>query len=266
MRLLLGTGGFAYQDWVGLLYPEGSRRQDWIRFYAERFNALEFNASFYALPGEKTFAGLLRKSGGRLCFSVKLHRSMTHERSAKPEAYARLKGAVSPLKEAGLLGPFLAQFPQSFHRTRENRRYLLELVARFEGERLAVEFRHLSWYREEVFAAFRERGLILVAPDYPPLPGLPPFRLVPTSSTAYLRLSGRNRSAWHEATSAAERYDYRYSPDELKGFVEVLKAHEGVLQEAWVIFNNTSKGHALFNLETFRSLFEAAGPGPGPKA
>lgn len=199
---------------------------------------------------------------------------MTHERSAKPVAsrrehrgaYARLKGAVSPLKEAGLLGPFLAQFPQSFHRTRENRRYLLELVARFEGERLAVEFRHLSWYREEVFAAFRERGLILVAPDYPPLPGLPPFRLVPTSSTAYLRLSGRNRSAWHEATSAAERYDYRYSPDELKGFVEVLKAHEGVLQEAWVIFNNTSKGHALFNLETFRSLFEAAGLGPGPKA
>jgi len=170
-----------------------------------------------------------------------------------------LNGDPVPLKEVYTLPGSVLLGPEDqelvYGGKEERRNFLDRLLSRF-SER----------YRVEVFAAFRERGLILVAPDYPPLPGLPPFRLVPTSSTAYLRLSGRNRSAWHEATSAAERYDYRYSPDELKGFVEVLKAHEGVLQEAWVIFNNTSKGHALFNLETFRSLFEAAGLGPGPKA
>ncbi|KGQ21814.1 DUF72 domain-containing protein [Thermus filiformis] len=261
MRVFLGTGGFAYEDWVGLLYPS-PRRQDWLRYYAERMNALEVNATFYALPGERTFLGLLKKSEGRLHFALKLHRSMTHDRNAPPEAYERLKGAVRPLREAGLLGPFLAQFPQSFHRTPENRRYLLELAGRFEGERLAVEFRHASWHREEVYRAFRERGLIFVCPDYPRLPGLPPFRFVATSSTAYLRLSGRNAKAWHEATSAAERHDYRYSEEELRVFAEALKAHAEDLEEAWVIFNNTTKGHALFNLETFRALL-ALGPGGG---
>ena len=265
VRLFLGTGGFAYADWVGLLYPPTARRADWLRLYAKRFSALELNASFYALPGEKTFAGLLRKSEGRLHFAVKLHRSMTHDRNAPAELYERLKSAVHPLREAGRLGPFLAQFPQSFHRTPENRRYLLELVKRFEGERLAVELRHVSWHREEVYTAFRTSGLIFVVPDYPPLEGLPSFRFVATSSTAYLRLSGRNASAWHSAASAAERHDYRYSEEELKGFVEALKAHEGSLEEAWVIFNNTTKGHALFNLEVFQTIFATAGQGRSPE-
>jgi len=178
MKLYLGTGGYAHPDWVGLLYPPELPKERWLEVYAQEFNALELNASFYAIPGVRAFAGMLRRSRGQLRFAIKLHRSMTHDRTATSEEYRRLFESVAPLREAGVLGPFLAQFPQSFHRTLEHRRYLQTLVERFTPEvapsGLAVEFRHSSWHRAEVLESFRTLGLIWVSPDYPALPGLPP--------------------------------------------------------------------------------------------
>ncbi len=77
MELYLGTGGYSNDDWLGLLYPEGAKSADYLNIYAQHFNAVELNSSFYNIPGTKAFAGMVRKSEGRVRFAVKLHRSMT---------------------------------------------------------------------------------------------------------------------------------------------------------------------------------------------
>lgn len=254
MELYLGTGGYSNEDWVGLLYPPEVKKSDWLRVYAERFNAVELNSSFYAIPGVKAFAGMLKKSGGRVRFAVKLHQSMTHTRDADEGMYARLLESVAPLREAGVLGPFLAQFPYSFHRTAENRQYLLELVRRFEGERLTLEFRHESWNQPEVRESIEAFGLVWTSVDYPPLRGLPGPELHPSGGMLYLRLHGRNKAKWWDGKSAAERHDYLYSPDELRPFLLQIAERQGELEQAWFLFLNTTKGHALKNLTMVREL------------
>lgn len=266
MELYLGTGGYTNEDWVGQLYPLEAKKEEWLSIYAQHFNAVELNSSFYTIPGRKAFAGMLKKSGGRVHWAVKIHQSMTHALTATEADFQRLFESVAPLREAGVLGPFLAQFPQRFHRTPENRRYFAWLAQQFSDRDkapggLAVEFRHHSWDNQEVRRAFREAGLIWTSTDYPPLPGLPKNELHVTGEIAYIRLSGRNKEKWYEGKDQSERHDYRYSPEELKGWVQALagaQEQEGLTQ-AWFIFNNTTKGHALHNLETLRRLLEEAG-------
>ncbi|MDQ3457787.1 MAG: DUF72 domain-containing protein [Deinococcota bacterium] len=259
MELYLGTGGYSNDDWVGLLYPPEVKKSDWLRVYAEKFNAVELNASFYAIPGVKAFRGMLEKSGGRVRFAVKLHQSMTHARDADDTMYTRMLESVAPLREAGVLGPFLAQFPYSFHRTAENRQYLLELVEHFEGERLTLEFRHESWNQLEVRQSIASFGLVWTSVDYPPLRGLPGPDLHSSAGMIYLRLHGRNKSTWWDGKSAAERHDYLYSADELRPFLLRIAELQDDLEQVWLLFLNTTKGHALKNLAMVRELASELG-------
>lgn len=261
VELYLGTGGYSNEDWVGLLYPEGSKPGEWLKLYARYFNAVELNSSFYAIPGIKAFAGMVAKSEGKVRFAVKLHQSMTHTRDAEAELYVRLRQSVSPLRDAGVLGPFLAQFPYAFKRTPANRRYLKELAQRFEGEALAIEFRHASWDEPEVRAAFAEAGLIWVSVDLPPLPGLPAPALYATTEVAYLRMHGRNRAAWWSGKTAAERHDYLYDADELRPWIAEVLARADSLAQLYWFWQNTTKGHALKNAVMVQDLLvEAGGP------
>ncbi len=259
MEVFLGSGGFSYPYWKGVFYPPGLKPRDYLWHYARHFNAVEVNASFYHVPAAKTFAGMLERSGGRVRFAVKAHRSVTHSRDAAPELYQRLFAAVEPLERAGVLGPFVAQFPYSFQRTPANRRYLLEVVRRFEGRSLAVELRHDSWAVEPVWEAFRQLGLVWVSADYPPLSGLPQSGLIVTTETAYLRLMGRNAAKWWDHKEREERYDYLYTPEELRPYVRGLAQRAEALREAWVIFHNTPRGQALVNLGGFAELLREMG-------
>lgn len=266
MELYLGTGGYTNDDWVGQLYPPEAKKDEWLSIYARHYNGVELNSSFYNIPGLKAFAGMLKKTGGRVHWAVKIHQSMTHDLSATDNEYSRLFESVAPLREAGVLGPFLAQFPQRFHRTPENRRYFAALSQRFADKAvapggLAVEFRHSSWDNDEVREAFKKAGLVWVSTDYPPLPGLPKNELHITSEVAYIRLSGRNKEKWYEGKDQSERHDYRYSEEELRFWVQSLASarEQENLTQAWFIFNNTTKGHALVNLEMLGKLLEEAG-------
>ena len=256
MDLYLGTGGYSNDDWLGLLYPPGTKSGDYLGVYAQHFNAVELNSSFYAIPGIKAFAGMLKKSAARVRFAVKLHQSMTHSRDADGELYTRLFESVEPLREAGMLGPFLAQFPYSFHRTPENRLYLKDLVERFRGagEALALEFRNAAWHIPEVTEALEAQSLTFVSVDYPQVSGMPAPELVVTSRVAYLRLHGRNSEAWYGGKDQSERHDYLYSADELRPFVQDLASRQEDLEESWIIFLNTTKGHALKNIAMVREL------------
>lgn len=259
MELYLGTGGYSNDDWNGILYPEDAKPGDYLSIYAEHFNAVELNSSFYAIPGLKAFSGMVKKSGGRVRFSVKLHTTMTHSRDADDELYKRLFESVEPLREAGMLGPFLAQFPYSFHRTPENRVYLKTLTDRFvaAGEALAVEFRTADWHLPEVYDALRRSGLTAVSVDYPQLHNMPKPVLLQTSDIAYVRLHGRNEKSWYGGKNAAERHDYLYSKDELSTWVQAVV--ESDLQQVYLMFLNTTRGHALKNLKMMAELFAEAG-------
>lgn len=258
MELYLGTGGYSNDDWLGLLYPPGTKSAQYLEVYAQHFNAVELNSSYYAIPGTKAFEGMVRKSEAGVRFAVKIHQSMTHSRDADEDMYQRLLESVEPLREVGMLGPFLAQFPYSFHRTPENRVYLKTLVDRFEtaGETLAVEFRNQAWHVPEVVDAFREMGLTFVSVDYPQVGGMPEPELTITSDTAYLRLHGRNEEKWYGGKNQSERHDYLYTPDELRFFVQQIAERQDGLAQAWLMFLNTTKGHALKNIEMVRQLLK----------
>jgi uncharacterized protein YecE (DUF72 family) len=117
---------------------------------------------------------------------------------------------------------------------------------------IAVAFRHDSWQVDAVIDACRAQGLSWVSCDYPPLTGLPTADLAVSQGTAFLRLHGRNEQTWWHANNAAERHDYCYQTGELRGWLEQLQvAH---CHDAYLIFANTTKGHALANIKTVRDL------------
>ena len=258
MEVYLGSGGFSYPYWKGVFYPPGLKPRDYLWHYARHFNAVEVNSSFYHVPSAKTLAGMVERSGSRVRFAIKVHRRITHVRDTDDSLYSRLFESVRPLEEAGVLGPFVAQFPFAFQRTPANRRYLQEVVDRFSDRPLAVELRHQSWAVEPVWNAFREQNIIWVSADYPPLDGLPQSGLVISSQVAYLRFMGRNAEKWWEHETREERYDYLYSEEELKPYVRRLREFSSSLREAWVVFHNTPGGKALENLRQFAALWRAA--------
>lgn len=259
MELYLGTGGYSNDDWLGLLYPQNAKPAAYLGYYAQHFNAVELNSSFYAIPGIKAFEGMLKKSQSRLRFAIKAHQSITHSRDANPDTYQRLLESIQPLRDAGMLGPILLQFPYSFPRNPENRLYLQEVLRQLGGSTVAVEFRHASWDNPTVREAFHKAAVTLVSVDYPPLSGLPQPGLQLTSSIAYIRMHGRNSKTWWDGKSAAERHDYRYSSDELRPWVLDIVAHKEQLSQVYLMMQNTTKGHAIDNLRMLRDLFAEEG-------
>jgi len=270
MRIYLGTGGYTNDDWVApahvsdrlppeYLYPPGTKKTEYLSVYAQHFNAVELNSSFYGIPGLKAFEGMARRSEGRTRFAVKLHQVFTHERNPTDADFDRMLQSPAPLRDAGLMGPYLAQFPYSFHRTTENRKYLLDLAQRFQGHELAVELRHAAWDKPEVREGMSEYGLIWVSPDYPPVGGMPEPRVHVTSEVAYVRLHGRNTATWWEGTSASERHDYLYTRAEMDEWADKIADVAGDLEEIYVFFENTTKGHALKNIPMLSEALEARG-------
>ncbi|WP_291425924.1 DUF72 domain-containing protein [Deinococcus sp.] len=269
MRVYIGCGGYSNDDWTapGLIY-EGVRKDDYLATYSEHFDAVELNSSFYAIPGLKAFEGMARKSGGHTRFTVKLNRVFTHDRAPTDTDFDRMLQSPEPLRDVGVMGPYLAQFPFSFHRTPENRRYLGMLTERFAGHELAVELRHASWDKPEVRGGMSELGVIWVSPDYPPLGGMPEPQVHVTSDVGYLRLHGRNKGSWWEGQSAAERHDYLYNRAEMAEWAEKIALVNDDLSELYVFFQNTTKGHALKNIPVLREALNARGvpvktPEPG---
>lgn len=256
--LYLGTGGFSNEDWVGIFYDASLKKTQWLEFYSHQFNAVEINSTFYAVPGQKTFASMLERSAGRLIFCAKLHRSFTHDvfipkLAADQAAAERFKFTVQPMLDAGKLGPLLAQFPFSFKNTSESRAYLVNLAEWFAGVDVAVEFRHVSWDKDIVYQFLADIGLHPVSVDLPALEGLP-APVMRRDKVAYLRLHGRNRANWFDGKDAAERHDYLYTPTELEPWVRALKTSK--VENAFVFLENTTRGQGLTNAREFRELWE----------
>lgn len=259
-RILIGTSGYSYTDWVGPLYPEGTRSEDFLGAYALSFPTVELNFSYYRMPSSGQLAGLMERGGPALSFSVKANESLTCKidpSSWRGVAVAFL-AALEPLRAAGRLEAVLFQFPASFGYEVDHRRYLNDLLVAFAGVPRAVEFRNHEWYNNRVLEAFRERGVALVSLDLPALRGLPPVMDVVTAPLAYVRLHGRNEAAWW-GSDEASRYDYTYSDLELEAWGDRVSALAAEAGTVLVYFNNHPRGQAVRNARSFSRILSQAG-------
>jgi uncharacterized protein YecE (DUF72 family) len=248
----VGTSGFSYADWIGSAYPEGTAKRDMLPLYSRLFDTVEIDATFYAVPGLKTVASWIERSPRDFSFSVKAHKSLTHERE-NPD-FSGFQKAVMPLFEAGKLACVLLQLPYSFHRNSENLTYLRSMSEALRPLPQVAEFRSVDWVGEETFDLLRELGVGYCCVDEPHLRGLMPPVAVVTSDKAYVRFHGRNAAHWWEHEQAAQRYDYSYSEAELREWVPRVGQLSRESEAVYVYFNNHVRGQAVQNAQLFLNL------------
>jgi uncharacterized protein YecE (DUF72 family) len=227
----IGCSGWNYRDWRGTLYPEGLPQRLWLERYAEVFGTVEINATFYRLPTENAVQGWIDATPAGFTFAVKVSRYLTHiKRLAEPKrGWGRFFDAIAPLREAGKLGPVLWQLPESFHRDDDRLRGVLEAVP---AGRHCFEFRHASWFVDDVYALLREHEAALVIGDDHERPAQP--RVI-TADWTYARLhrGSRGRSG-------------RYSEAELDTWKRRIAAWRSTT-EVYAYFNNDWKAYAVHN-------------------
>jgi uncharacterized protein YecE (DUF72 family) len=238
----IGTSGWHYAHWRGNFYPEHLPAKDWFRFYAERFDTVELNNSFYHLPKDSAWRGWREEAPKGFTFSVKASRYITHMK--------RLTGGADPnervLKGARMLGahlgPVLYQLPPSFECDEEMFARLAAFLELLPADLDHVfEFRHASWFNEPVYDLLEKHGAHFCAFDMPAL--RTPLQV--TGGLLYFRFHGSGR-----------KYGGDYSRDELQRWSERFREAAKRGREAYVYFNNDVGGHAPRNATTLRELLD----------
>jgi len=248
----LGTSGFSYDDWVGEVYPPDLPRGRWLPHYAEMFDTVELNVTYYRVPEAKTVRGWIDRTPDGFLFSVKAHQGLTHERETA--GFGEFRESVAPLAEAGKLGCVLAQFPHSFHVSAANRAYLPRLREGLGDLPAVVEFRDAKWVSEETFEQLAGLGLGYCCVDEPNLPGLMPPEARATGPLAYVRFHGRNAGKWWEHEAAWERYDYRYADSELLDWAEKIQRLDGEVPLTLVYANNHYRGQSVGTIRQLQGM------------
>ena len=258
-QVLIGTSGYSYDDWVGPVYPPGSRKQDFLQMYSRQFPVVELNFSFYQQPSARTLERMVAGTPAGFLFALKAHRSMTHEIGESWEKdIETFRDGLGPLRDSGRLAAVLLQFPYSFGYTQDCRERLAGLCDRLQGLPLAVEFRKSEWLRPAVFEGLRKRGAALVSVDEPDLPRLLRPTTEVTSDLAYIRFHGRNSANWWTGDNAS-RYDYLYVSGELGEWVERVRTILSRVRLLLIFFNNHWRGNAAQNARMMKGLLQEKG-------
>ncbi len=255
-RVWIGTAGYSYSDWVGPLYPPGTRSPRMLSIYSRAFPLVELNFTIYRMPTADMLARLAEQTPTGFQFIVKLSRTLSHDQD--DSGLESFREAVEELHRRDRLLALLAQFPQSFHETEANRQWVETLARGLAGLSLSVEFRHRSWDRPEMPRWLRSLGADVVSVDVPNLPGLFPRRLIISGSRLYVRFHSRNAGNWYKPEN--KRYDFRYTEEQLAEWVFDLEKHADRLQEVFFIFNNCYRGQALDNAHQLRGLLRRLEP------
>jgi uncharacterized protein YecE (DUF72 family) len=165
----VGCSGWNYDDWRGRLYPEGLGKQRWLGRYAEVFDTVEVNSTFYRLASRDAVARWVEDTPDDFVFAAKASRYLTHVRRLRDlrQGIARYYERIEPLVESGKLGPVVWQLPPNFQRDDER---LAGALAELPSGRHCFEFRHESWFTQDVYDALGEHGAALVIGDHPRWP------------------------------------------------------------------------------------------------
>jgi len=233
----IGTSGWHYDDWQGLFYPRYLSKSRWLEFYAQHFHTVELNNSFYRLPSEKAFANWRKGSPEGFIFAVKVSRFITHIK--------RLKTASEPLRNflerADLLkdklGPLLYQLPPNMKRDNERLEAFLSILPR--RYRHVFEFRHESWFDDDIFKILKKYNTGFCIFD---MPGLTSPAMA-TADFAYVRFHG-----------SAGLYFSSYSDKELATWAKRIANLSQNPKEVYIYFNNDIAGYAIDNARTSMRL------------
>jgi len=256
MSIRIGTSGFSYDDWKGHFYPSSIKKGDMLAYYARFYPTVEVNSTYYGMPRPSTMEQMTRKVPEGFDFVVKAHQSMTHSERFQPEAFAQFREALEPLRDAGMLGAVLAQFPHSFRRTAANDRFLGVLRDELPEMQVVVEFRNSGWVRDETRERLRSLGLGFCCVDEPRLEGLMPPVIEATSPVGYVRFHGRNAEKWWAHQEAYVRYDYLYGDAELREWVPGIRGLAEQTERTYVLFNNCHEAQASVNSRAMANLLQ----------
>lgn len=235
----IGTSGWHYEDWRGLFYPDNLPKSKWLEFYARYFPTVELNNSFYRLPSEKAFVNWRETSPQCFSFAVKASRFITHVK--------RLKDVQEPLQNflqrvdllGDKLGPLLYQLPPNMKRDDERlERFLGILFGRY---RHVFEFRHESWFDDDIFKILKRYNAGWCVFDMPELTS----PVVSTSDFGYVRFHGSDGL-----------YSSSYADKELAAWAKKIATLAQNLKAVYIYYNNDISGYALDNARTLRRLLE----------
>jgi uncharacterized protein YecE (DUF72 family) len=232
----VGCAGWAYPHWRELFYPKGVPQRAWLSHYAEHFDTVEINNTFYRLPSPAAVQGWVDQTPDGFCFAAKISRYMSHYKrlTMVETGLKRFYEPLEALTRSGKLGPLLWQFPQNFHRDTDR---LADALPALPPGRYAFEFRHESWFVKEVYALLRKHNAALVIADDPSRP----FQsLERTADWTYIRFHRGNRGRGGN-----------YSRSELDTWARRI-AQWRRQTEVFAYFNNDWKGYALGNAELLK--------------
>jgi uncharacterized protein YecE (DUF72 family) len=234
-NVLLGTSGWSYKEWEGSFYEKGEKTK--LRAYTRIFSTAEIDSSFYRIPSKGTVMGWERYSPSEFVFTAKLPKTITHDKKLglrgnfKPDLKAFLD-VIRPLQLAGKLGCLLIQLPPKYDFNLKNlEQFFEQLDPQFK---YAVEFRHLSWMKDETWDMLKKYEVAYVNVDEPLLP--PEVHL--TAQFSYFRWHGRGDRPW---------FNYNYSKEELEPWVPKVKEASSKVKRIYGYFNNHFHGYAPEN-------------------
>jgi uncharacterized protein YecE (DUF72 family) len=235
----VGTSGWSYDHWDGVLYPPGTPPRDRLAHYVRRFGTVELNASFYRWPRTATFASWRRRLPSGFQLSVKAPRGLTHaKRLYAPETWVgRLTACWHELGDRRAV--LLVQLPPTQVRDDARLDFFLGLLP--DWMRVAVEFRHPSWHDEAVYALLERHGAAYCVMSGAGLPCV----LRATAPFVYVRLHGPDDA--HLYAGSYPDADLRWWADRIGEW-----ARDG--RDVYAYFNNDGHGHAVRNAETLRAL------------
>ena len=278
----IGTSGWSYPSgkgkWNGLFYPAtrskraGTDQFDELRFYAEHFDTVEVNTTFYGQPRADITRGWAARTPPGFDFSLKLYQKFTHPKMFKEAALKSAPGSegtlldllaqvtqadiddfragIDPLASAAKIGALLAQFPPSFKDSVPARDYLARMLRAFAEYPVAVELRHRSWSDAigETLSLLNAFGAAWVQIDEPKFRFSIRQNYLPNVTCFYyMRLHGRNAAQWWRHDKSEDRYNYLYTADELREFSETAGAAKELVRKSYLYTNNHFSSKSVVN-------------------
>jgi uncharacterized protein YecE (DUF72 family) len=286
-RVLVGTSSWADPGFVEEWYPPGLPARERLPFYAEHFEAVEVNSTFYAIPSRSTVERWVEVTPDGFCFDVKLHRALSHHAAgldslpkplrakakAGPRGRVKLDAklqdalleatleALEPLAQAGRLGGFLLQLTPGFAPREHELDELAPVVEALAPHPVAIELRHRAWVGpkrlEQTLGWYEEHGAVWVSVDAPSgrqVTIMPPIDAVTHPEVAYFRAHGRNAEGYVRGRTVAERFAWRYSDEELCEIRERVEELAEQVGTAKTYFNNNRGSDAPVAATRFLEL------------
>jgi uncharacterized protein YecE (DUF72 family) len=294
MAVVVGTSSWADPGFVEHWYPKGLAGRERLPFYAERFDAVELNSSFYAIPAASTVERWAEATPDGFSFDIKLHRLLSHhaaqlkdlppdmrddvetnergrvqlDAALIDEMCRRTLESMESLSDAGKLASFVLQLSPGFDPAKNELDELTPVIQALRPHPVAVEFRRRSWADpkrlERALAFLSEQDAVFVSVDTPPgehVPIFPSIDAVTDERLANMRCHGRNTEGYMHGRTVAERFDYDYSKKELKEIAGRASKLAEEAEQVHVMFNNNARELAP---KAARGLREELGQDPGP--